>query len=343
MNTRSAPPPDPLLRTAILVIASVLFFAALRAGAEIFAPLVLALVTGVILAPIMDRGERLGLPRGVLAMGVLIFGISAIAFLVLLLEPIFWRVLDTAPQIRAELRGVIDDGRRLLQGLDEVNREVERTLGTEAAPAEGNGGEEGDSIPSVRDALVFAPVILSQILIFIGALFFFLLTRIGIYEWMSRHLGAPEDTKAIHTRFSSAERVVSRYFLTITVINAGLGVALASILLVLGLPAPIFWGVAAALMNFLLYVGPAIIAVGLTLAALISFDGIAVAAPVAAYLTLNMIEAQFVTPTFVGRHVSVNPLLVFVSLVFWMWLWGPIGAIVAIPVLVAGLALTDRI
>ena len=65
-----------------------------------------------------------------------------------------------------------------------------------------------------------------------------------------------------------------------------------------------------------------------------NFDGLMILAPPAAYLTINAIEAQFVTPSVVGKHMNISPLLVFLSVVFWLWLWGAVGAIVAIPLLV---------
>ena len=80
---------------------------------------------------------------------------------------------------------------------------------------------------------------------------------------------------------------------------------------------------------------------GLLLAGLIAFSGLMVFAPAAIFLCLNMIESQFVTPAMIGKHLSVNPLLIFVSLVVWLWIWGPIGGIVAIPVLVIVLVMLD--
>jgi len=107
------------------------------------------------------------------------------------------------------------------------------------------------------------------------------------------------------------------------------------------MPAPIIWGIGAALLNFILYAGPMVVVAALLLAGLIVFDGLMIFAPAAIFLMLNMFEAQFVTPSMVGRHISVNPLLIFVSLVIWLWIWGPIGGIVAIPVLVMVLVMLD--
>lgn len=331
--------PDPVLRSAVIVIAVILVFAALRAGADIFAPLVLATITGVMLAPVTDGLQRLGLSGGLASAVVLVIGIVAIGFLVLLVEPVVWRVAEEVPRIRYELRTVIEELRGLIRGLDEMNREVEEALGGNGG--NGGNGESENMVPSLTSAIYLAPVFMAQFLIFMGTLFFFLFTRKGIYVWTSRKIGSSADTSEIMARLTRAERVVSRYFLTISMINIGLGVALGSALALIGVSSPVIWGVAAALLNFILYIGPMTLTAGLLLAGLLAFDGIMVMAPAAIFLFFNLIEAQFVTPALLGKHLAVNPLLIFVSLVVWLWLWGPIGAIVAIPTLAIALVMLD--
>ncbi|WP_297769040.1 AI-2E family transporter [uncultured Roseovarius sp.] len=329
---------DPVIRVAVTVIALTLGFATLRAGADIFAPMVLALVTGVMLAPVTVWLERAGLSTGLASMAVLVFGISILATLAALAEPVVWRIAEELPRIQLELRAIVAEFRNLIQGLAEMNREMEEALGADPSQSE---NQAQSSMPGIESALFLAPVVLGQVLIFGGTLFFFLLTRKRMYEWLALWIGTPDDTQVILRRFTNAERLVARYFLTISTINAGLGAILGSALAILGLPGPFIWGCVAALLNFVLYVGPMVVAAGLLVAGLLAFDGFLVLMPPAIFLGLNMLEAQFVTPAFVGRHVSVNPLLIFVSLVIWLWLWGPIGGIIAIPILVIALAMLD--
>lgn len=94
------------------------------------------------------------------------------------------------------------------------------------------------------------------------------------------------------------------------------------------------WGLLAFLVNFILYLGPAMLALALLIAGLITFDGAYGLLPAALYLAMNATEGEFVTFVLVGRSMSVNPLLVFFSLVFWLWLWGPVGGFIAIPGLI---------
>jgi predicted PurR-regulated permease PerM len=96
-------------------------------------------------------------------------------------------------------------------------------------------------------------------------------------------------------------------------------------------------------MNFILYLGPACVAVALLVAGIVVFDGPTVLLPPALFVGLNLLEGQFVTPMLVGRHMSVNPLLVFLSLVFWLWLWGPLGGFIAIPLLIWSLAIAGQL
>jgi len=331
--------PDPILRSAVIVIAAILVFATLKAGADIFAPLTLATITGVMLAPVTDGLEKLGLSSGLASALVLFAGVCGIGVLVILVEPVVWRVAEEVPRIRLELRSFIEELRGLIRGLEDVNREVEQALG-----GDGNGqtDAEGDPVmPNLTSAILLAPVFLAQFLIFVGALFFFLFTRKNIYVYMSRKIGSSAETPEIMRRLTRAERVVSRYFLTITTINFGLGAAVGSALALIGLPGPVIWGLAAAMLNYILYIGPIGMVLGLSLAGLLAFDGIMVILPPVLYLLFNLIEAQFVTPALVGKNIAINPLLIFVSLVVWLWLWGPIGAIVAIPMLAILLVMLD--
>ena len=301
------------------------------------------MITGVILSPVMDGARRVGLPAGAGALLIFAVTIAAIAALVFACEPLVWRVTEQLPHIRWELRSILNDFQDLIRGIDDAKEEMSQALGAAEGAAKGEGEGEGgiDALPSISDALFLAPAIMAQMLIFAGTFYFFLLTRLEIYGVLSRRLGAVGEAGRILQRFRTAEYLVSRYFAAISLVNAGLGLALAGYLSLIGLPLPLVWGAAAFLLNYVLYVGPGAIALGLLLSGLINFNGVMVVVPMVGYLTLNMIEAQFVTPTLVGRHVALNPLLVFLSLIFGLWFWGPIGGIVAIPVLVIVVAMLD--
>lgn len=140
--------------------------------------------------------------------------------------------------------------------------------------------------------------------------------------------------RALQTVYA-VEKRVSRYLLTIAAINAGLGTCVGLYLTALGLPSAYIWGIAAFLLNFLPYIGGlggVILVAGFSI---VTFDslGYALLAP-AGYLFLTAIEGQVVTPWLVGRRLEMNTVAVFLTVVFWGWLWGIPGALVAVPFLV---------
>ena len=132
------------------------------------------------------------------------------------------------------------------------------------------------------------------------------------------------------------EAHVSRYLLTITFINGCLGLAVGTTVGFLGLPNPIMWGVLVAVLNFVPYLGALTGIVCMMLGSLLSYDslGYALIFP-AAYLTLATIEGNFITPLVMGRSLTLNPVIILLSLTFWGWMWGIAGVILAVPILAA--------
>ncbi len=341
MHTPPAPDPQGasvpgVVRWSLVILAACAAFAALRFGQSVFAPLLLALVIGVVLSPLSDWLAGLGLPRVAAALASLAVALAAMVGIAALAEPLMWRVVDRLPVIWRRLGEVVTELQRVLGG-----------IATGPATAFGpEGGEDtadavSDALPSLTDALFLAPAVAAQLLIFVGALFFFLLSRVEVYDYLSRHRVLSSRPRDVSRILLAAERRVSRYFLTITVINAAFGTIVAGAMWLAGMPSPLLWGTVAFLANFILYLGPACVAVMLLIAGSMTFSGLQALVPALLYVGLNATEGQFVTPALVGRQLRVSPLLVFLSLVFWLWLWGPIGGFVAIPLLVWGIAVAS--
>ncbi|HEY9065219.1 MAG TPA: AI-2E family transporter [Burkholderiaceae bacterium] len=132
-----------------------------------------------------------------------------------------------------------------------------------------------------------------------------------------------------------AERDIGRYVGTLGLIYTVVGIIVMVCMMALGLPNPLLWGVVAAVLNFIPYIGPVVIAALLLLAALVSFEpGVAVLGPPAVFLLIHAIESNFVSPWFMGQRLVLSPLAIFVSVLFWGWVWGITGALVAVPILV---------
>ena len=127
----------------------------------------------------------------------------------------------------------------------------------------------------------------------------------------------------------------SAYVITIATINLCLGLAVAVALWLIGMPSPLMWGGIVALLNFVPYFGPMLAAVLLALGGLMVFDDVWVALlPAALQVGFHLVEANVVTPMLLGRRLTMNPLLILVSLTFWGWVWGTPGALLGVPLLI---------
>jgi predicted PurR-regulated permease PerM len=129
---------------------------------------------------------------------------------------------------------------------------------------------------------------------------------------------------------------VGRFYATSALINVGLGLATAFVMMWCGMPSPFLWGTLAAVFNFIPYAGPTMTLLILTVVALVSFDGLTrVFAVAGGYVALAAVEGQFIQPLLVGRRLQLNPMLVFLALWFGGMFWGIAGIVLATPALVA--------
>ncbi|QXT39096.1 AI-2E family transporter [Gymnodinialimonas ceratoperidinii] len=318
---------------ASIIIVVILLAVVLDHAQVLIAPVLTAIVLGLVLAPFVDFVERRGIPNSAAALLILAFFLFFAGAIFYFAEPIVNRAISNGPMIWAELRSSVEGLRNTVEDVQQIQETMNEAL-TDGEAAEGAAPAEAENeavmrIPSIFDVLSYGPAILGGILIFVGTLYFFLTTRRDVYARTCRLIPSLTETLLIE-----AEARVSRYFLAITMINAGFGAAVMVAMSALGVPQPIMWGLATFLLNFMLYLGPGLITVALLVVGIVTFDGFWAVMPALAFISLNMVESQFVTPTFVGRHMALNPLMVFLSLVFWLWLWGPIGGLVAIPIVV---------
>lgn len=134
----------------------------------------------------------------------------------------------------------------------------------------------------------------------------------------------------------AAQREIGTYLASQSMVNVGLGVATGVAMHFVGLPNPTLWGALAGILNFIPYLGPALLSAILLLAGVLTFDSFGqMMAPAAAFLAINAIESNVITPWFVGKQLRISALAVFVSVLFWGGLWGIGGALIAVPTLIA--------
>lgn len=132
-----------------------------------------------------------------------------------------------------------------------------------------------------------------------------------------------------------AQREIARFLGALTVINIGVGLVATLAMAGIGLPNPVLWGTVAAVLNFIPYIGPIIITGMLVLAGVASFDTPGdMLAPAGAFILIHAVESNFISPWFIGRSLALSRISVFLSVMFWGWMWGIVGAMIAVPVLV---------
>ncbi|RLJ51649.1 putative PurR-regulated permease PerM [Litoreibacter meonggei] len=314
-----------LQTTCLVLLTTISVFTVLHYTKDIFAPVFAALLLGIVLTPLSDFWIRLRIPPALAALISTSLSLMSIMILLLLIEPYITQAINKAPIIWYELRETIDEFKRMLRGLERMSEDVADAI----EPTSGEAEKAPAILPSVTDALFYAPKFAAQFMMFTGTLYFFLMAQNSIYAWVGQTFSEFGEEDLRH-----AGSQVARYVVTISAINLGFGVLVTLAMQLLGMPSPVLWGVLAFTLNFVLYLGPIALVCALLVTGIVVFDGVESFVPAALYLAMNATEAQFVTPTLVGRSLSVNPLLVFLSLVFWLWLWGPIGGIIAIPILI---------
>jgi predicted PurR-regulated permease PerM len=288
--------------------------------------------------------ERIGLAKVVGALITLALTLIVLALLAVIFQPLLWQLIDQAPKVWNDMQDSIHSLRSVLQSIAKLSQDVTDAMAPTASAAPAAPATDASAVlPSMTDALLLAPAFLGQFLVFVGTLFFFTLTRSEIYSWAAIRLSAPTERAQTTRRLLAAEQKVSHYFLAISLVNAGLGTVLAIVLAIEGVPDAVLWGVTAFLLNYIPYLGPAAAVIGLLFAGIAEFDGAMSLVPMLSFVGLATVEGQFITPSVVGRQLSLNPLLVFIALIFGIWLWGPLGGVVAIPLLVWVLVLNDAL
>ncbi len=245
-----------LQTVCIALVALVAVVTAMRLAKGLLAPVTLGLIVAIVAAPGMRLLARLGIPRAVSASISLVFVGALTMLLIAGLGPIVMDLIGQVPRIEDEIRWWVIDASRAIRGLESVQFELEQSLTEDGEAVE-------EAMPSLLDAVSVAPNFAAQLLTFTGTFFFFTLTQNEIYASIKSQAAA----------LRQADKAVSHYFLTVTAINAGLGVAVFATMTIIGIPNPILWGAAAFILNFVLYLGPVMLLVALGVAGFTEFNG----------------------------------------------------------------------
>ncbi|WP_093003891.1 AI-2E family transporter [Sphingomonas palmae] len=307
---------------------------ALKSGSEFFLPTTVALVVSLALIPLLQWLERRRLPSPIAALlCVILFLVAANIAIAAIVVPAtdFFRLLPSRiGRIQSNLQPLLD----IYSNLEHyVNRTLRQVASSPVRPSPSAAVSPPSSI--VELAATSAPAFIVQVFYAILVAYFFLSGWTRLRQRMITERSSFGGAMATARVLQDVVDDVSSYLGTITAINIALGAIIATALYLIGMPFPLMWGGIVVLLNYIPYFGPVIAALLLAVGGLMTFNDIwtALTAPAIMYGT-HLIEANVVTPLIVGHRLTINPVLILISISFWGWVWGTAGALLAVPILI---------
>jgi predicted PurR-regulated permease PerM len=311
----------------VLVVFYTLYFTR-----ELVLPIVLAMLLNFLLGPLVRHAKRyLHIPEPLGAALVVLALLAGVGYGVYALTGPAADWVARAPQSMAQIQYKLRVLRESVAQVQETAKQVERMTEPDgpSAPKVVVQGRSilGTIVSQAQSFLASLLVVITLVYFLLAAGDMFLLKLVKVLPNLA------EKKRAVEI-FRRVEDDVSSYLLTVTMINAGLGAVTALALHLLGMPNPALWGAMVGILNFIPYLGAAVNFVVLAAAALLAFDDFAHALSVPlVFLVLTSLEGQFITPMILGRRLTLSPVVIFVGLIFWMWMWGILGALLAVPIL----------
>ena len=321
--------------------------ASLKLARELLLPVVTALILSLVFLPVVRGMRKLFIPPP-LAGAIIVIGVFALVFTgVYNLAGPAGDWVAKAPQSLKEIGGKL---RRVAGSVKDVATATAQVQSMTQEMATG-----GASTGKIQEVTVQAPSMAGTVL---GAaqdfaistartfvLLYFLLASGNLF--LRKVVAATPrftDKKKEVDIANQVETAVSSYLFTVTLINIALGTAVGLAMYAMGVPNPVLWGVMAALFNFVPYLGEITSIVVLTIVGLLSFDDLwrSMMVPIVFYL-LSIIEGYLITPMILGKRLSLNPVVIVLSVLFWGWMWGIPGALLAVPILIAIKTTCDRV
>jgi predicted PurR-regulated permease PerM len=331
-------PPENLWEAAAHISLIGLFFmasiAALYFARSIVMPVVAALIVGITMSPIVKFLREYRVPSAVTALMLILAFVALIAALLTLSAAPATEWINRAPEIGNALKEKLRLFDSPLAALRDLKTAVTGLTG--GAPTV---SVEKDTTDLIGQVLVVLTPAVTQFIIFFGTLLFFLIS----HSWLRQKLVIwfrTREARLLTLRiWNDIEAHLVSYVGVMTLINLGVGACTTIMLYLIGFPNPPVFGLLAFVLNYVPYIGPGILTAilfGVGLVALPSL-GQAMLAP-ALFIAFATIEGHFITPTIIGRRLTLGAFPVFLALAFWTWLWGPIGAFLAVPLLIVSYA-----
>ena len=344
---RSAEAPIPVevsarLQSGVIVgIFALLVFYFLYFASPILIPIIAALLLSMLLAPFVRLLEWVRVPR---ALGSLIVVVAAAGALLGIAASLSGPAQSwlTEPERLSRLEEKLRPMTALFEKLQYATAQLEKTT----APRDGPAVQKVEvTRPGLSGLLsTGSGHVTSTIVAIIGLLYFFLVSGDTFLRKLVLVTPSLKDKKRAVEIVRNIETDISFYLVMVTALNVAMGFMVAATAAVLGIPDPFLWGVLAALLSFAPYVGEFVIIILLSLAGILTFDSLvqALVAPTI-YFVVMTICWQGVVPFVVGRRMTLSPVAVFIAIIVLGWMWGVVGALVAVPVLASVKIICDRI
>lgn len=322
-----------------LLMGAIALIAALYFGRPILLPVTAALIVGITLSPAIEFGTQLKIPAAVSAILVVTALAAIIGVLLTFFAAPLTEWIARAPEIGAAVQAKL----RVFEYPLSLLREIKNAV----MPAAASGptvSVESNPAEMVGTALIAITPAVSQFVVFFGTLIFFLITNIELRRKLIVAFGTRDARLRMMRIWNDIEENLVGYVGLVTMINLALGALTTMMLYLVGFPNPITFGLLTIGLNYVPYIGPAIVAAVLFAVGLVAMPTLyqAALAP-ALFVAIATLEGHFITPSIVGRRLTLSPFLVFLALVFWTWLWGPIGAFLAVPLLIVSFVVLGHV
>ncbi len=337
-------------RLSLVILSTLAVLYTLHLAAAIVLPLLLALVLNLLLAPgkrlLVDR---LRLPSSLAALVLILalFAVITAIGLAISLPASSWAAKSSqlVPLLQQRLGFIGPAIEFVRQGLHQLQQVMQPGGASEGGGQQVQQVQQATNLGGVGMSLLEGTgAALGQVLILLVTLFFMLAAGDSLLRNLVEVMPTWGDKRRVVDIAREIERNISGYLLTITMMNALVGIANGLSMWAQGVPNPLLWGTLAFLLNYIPLIGPALGMLIFFFVGLFSNAGIwSALLPPAIYLLIHVVEGETVTPMLLARRFTLNPVLVIVALFFWDWMWGVTGALLAVPLLAVGKIVCDRI
>jgi predicted PurR-regulated permease PerM len=326
-----------LVAFALVALLIICVVAVLYVAKAFFLPITMAFIVGTMLSPAASLMERYRIPRPVAAVLIVIAVGATVTFMIGLIASPAMEWSNKLPELGARLKEkahLLDRPLMLWQELQSMLGGSD-TLATFQMP----------KFEWIQPTVEFLSPTFTEFLLFIATLILFIASWRELRRAMIMNFGDDRPVRLRTLRIlNEIEEHLGNYLLMVTMINVGVGIITGIICMATGMPNPAGLGAMAATLNYIPIIGPIATFAILVVVGLVSFPtiGAGLLAPVA-FAAVTFLEGHFITPTIVGRRLSLNALAVFMALAFWTWMWGPMGAFLSSPLLIVALIIKEHL